>query len=293
MATPELQLFINPAAGRGRAGSRRQRIVEIFAEAGFAVTPHLSRAVGDLETQVRTAIDAGTRQLVVAGGDGSIHEAVNGIMTSGQAAALGVIPVGTGNDFVRGLDWIPDDPLEAAAVALHDFTSLDALRCGDQWTASVVTAGFSGDVNERAEHLRRPRGPSRYTVATILELPQLAARALELDIDGNVIAHRATMLAVANTAWFGGGMQIAPDADPSDGLLDVTVVDEIGRLELLRFFSRVFNGTHMSHPKVHGYRGRSVRITTDEPLVVWGDGECVGPTPCTIESVPGALRIAR
>jgi len=287
----DVHVLISPDAGRGRTTGTRADVLDRLRALGAQVIDVSGASAEQSASNARKAVADGARRLIVLGGDGIVHLGLQAV--AGTETILGVIPIGTGNDFVRGLDWIPDDPLEAAAVALHDFTPLDALRCGDQWTASVVTAGFSGDVNERAERLHRPRGPSRYTVATILELPQLAARALELDIDGDVIAHRATMLAVANTAWFGGGMQIAPDADPSDGLLDVTVVDEIGRLELLRFFSRVFNGTHMSHPKVHGYRGRSVRITTDEPLVVWGDGEWVGPTPCTIESVPGALRIAR
>lgn len=287
----DVHVLISPDAGRGRTAGTGADVVDRLRAHGAHVIDVSGADAGVSQRNAREAVAAGAERLVVVGGDGIVHLGLQAV--AGTETVLGVVPVGTGNDFARGLDWIPDDPLEAATVALHDPVPLDALRCGDHWTASVATAGFSGDVNGRANGLSHPKGPSRYTVATILELPRLRARPVRLDIDGESVTHAAAMLAVANTAWFGGGMHIAPDADPTDGHLDITVVADVGRLELLRFFNRVFKGTHMSHPKVHGYRGRSVRITADEPLALWGDGEYVGPTPCTIESVPGALRIAR
>ncbi|MDG1876362.1 MAG: diacylglycerol kinase family protein [Acidimicrobiales bacterium] len=287
----DVHVLISPDAGRGRTAGTSDDVLDHLRALGAHVIDISGASVEGSQNNAREAVAGGAKRLIVLGGDGIMHIGLQAV--AGTGTVLGVIPIGTGNDFARGLEWIPDDPVEAAAVALHDPMALDALRCGNHWVASVATAGFSSDVNERANRLSRPKGPSRYTVATILQLPQLTARSLRLDIDGEVITHAATMLAVANTAWFGGGMHIAPDADPTDGYLDITVVADVGRLELLRFFSRVFNGTHMSHPKVHGYRGRSVRVATDEPLVLWGDGEFLGPTPCTIESVPGALQIAR
>ena len=287
----DVHVLISPDAGRGRTAGTSADVLDRFRAHGAHVIDLSGPTIEVSRSNAREAVAAGAERLVVVGGDGIVHLGLQAVADT--QTVLGVIPVGTGNDFARGLDWIPDDPLDAVAVALHDPTSLDALRCGDHWTASVATAGFSGDVNERANGLSRPKGPSRYTVATVLELPRLEARSVHLDIDGESIDHDAVMLAVANTAWFGGGMHIAPDADPTDGHLDITVVADVGRVELLRFFNRVFKGTHMSHPKVHGYRGRSVRITTDDPLVLWGDGEYVGPTPCTIESVAGALLLAR
>jgi len=287
----DVHVLISPNAGRGRTAGTSADVLDRLRALGAHVIDISGTDAESSESNACEAVAGGARRLIVLGGDGIVHLGVQAV--AGTETVLGVIPIGTGNDFARGLDWIPDDPLLAASVALHDPASIDALRCGRRWTVSVATGGFSGDVNERAERLRHPKGSSRYTVATLLELPKLDARSLHLEIDGEAFSHQATMLAVANTAWFGGGMHIAPDANPTDGYLDITVVDEIGRLELLRFFNRVFNGTHMSHPKVHGYRGRSVRITSDEPLTIWGYGEYVGPTPCTIESVPNALRIAR
>ena len=100
------------------------------------------------------------------------------------------------------------------------------------------------------------------------------------------------LLAVANTAWFGGGMQICPEARADDGLLDVTVVRSIGRVALLRYFPMVFSGSHISHPKTSTYRGRTISIEGDDYLDVWGDGEDLGPGPITFTATPGALNLA-
>ncbi|NDH77148.1 MAG: sphingosine kinase, partial [Actinobacteria bacterium] len=151
---------------------------------------------------------------MVLGGDGMVHLAVQAV--AGTDTILGVVPVGTGNDFVRALPGVPEDPLEAAAVALGDPDPIDAIRVGERWVASVATAGFSADVNDRANRLRHPKGQSRYTVATVLELPALKRRPTTITVDGTAHAHDAVIIAVANTAWFGGGMHICPDADPDD-----------------------------------------------------------------------------
>ena len=159
------------------------------------------------------------------------------------------------------------------------------------------TAGFSGDVNDRANRLRVPKGPSRYTVATVLEIPTLRVRPVRITVDGEIHEFDAALLAIANTGWFGGGMHIAPDAVPDDGLLDLTVVADVGRVELLRFFRLVFGGRHLTHPKVHALRGRRIVLEALSPereaLDLWGDGEPIGTTPSTLEVAPGALRIAR
>ena len=162
---------------------------------------------------------------------------------------------------------------------------------GERWAASGATAGFSADVNDRANRLRRPKGQTRYTVATVLELPALKRRPTTITVDGAAHAHDAVMIAVANTAWFGGGMHICPDADPDDGLLDVTVVDGVGRIALLWFFHRVFKGTHLDHPKVHTHRGRRIEIAAE--VAFWGDGEPITTGNTVLEAVPAAIRIVR
>ena len=164
------------------------------------------------------------------------------------------------------------------------------MRIGDQWGASVATAGFSVDVNRRANRMRFPRGSSRYTIATLLQLPTLGADGYELSIDGEDHDVLATLVTVANTSDFGGGMRISPDASPTDGLLDITVVGNVKRVELLTWFRKVFDGSHLDHPAVSTFRGRTVTVSADTEI--WADGEPVTPAPVTIEAVPGALLLA-
>jgi diacylglycerol kinase (ATP) len=129
-------------------------------------------------------------------------------------------------------------------------------------------------------------------LATLLEIPRLRALPLTLELDGQNHRFDISLLAIANTAYFGGGMAICPDADPADGQLDVAIVSAVGRATLLRFFPQVFKGTHVSHPAVTMLRGRRLTLTTDPSTQLWGDGELVGPLPIDVEVIDDALHIA-
>lgn len=286
----DVHVLVSPDAGRGRAAGTAADVLDRLRAHGAHLIDVTGSTADRSRAAAREAVAGGAERLVVLGGDGIVHLGVQAV--AGTDTVLGVVPIGTGNDFARGIDWIPDDPLEAATVALADPTPIDAIRCGDRWVASVATGGFSGDVNARANELSRPKGPSRYTVATLFELPRLRPRSIELIVDG--VRHQVdtVMVAVANTAWFGGGMHICPDADPVDGLLDVTIVGAVGRVELLRFFNRVFSGTHLSHPSVHTHRGRTIEIRAADGLDLWGDGEPLGSAPLRFEAAPGVLKLA-
>ena len=290
-----VHLLISPDAGRGRAAGARDAVLGTIRSAGHTPVDLTGTTAEESAAAAADAVAAGASRLVVVGGDGLVHLAVQAV--AGTTTVLGVVPVGTGNDFARALATISDDPVEATRVALGEPQPLDLIHSDTCWVASVATAGFSGDVNARANRLRFPKGPSRYTVATVLELPTLRVRPVRLTVDGEVHEFDAALLAIANTGWFGGGMHIAPDAAPDDGLLDLTVVVDTGRLELLRFFRLVFSGRHLAHPKVHTLRGRHIVVEAAFPkkdaLDLWGDGEPIGTAPTTLEVAPGTLQIAR
>lgn len=241
-----------------------------------------------LRQRVATLTAEGADRIIAIGGDGTVHQVLQGV--AGTRTVLGVVPVGTGNDFAAALG-LSTDPVVAARAALDAPLALDAMRAGDTWVASVATAGFSAVVNARANRLRWPHGPARYTVATMLALPRLAPLQVRVTLDGaDAVELETVLLSVANTARFGGGMKIAPAADPIDGLLDLTVIGAIGRVTLLRAFSTIFAGTHIHRPEVSTFRARRIEVTgTDEPPGVWGDGEPIGLFPLTFEAVAGAL----
>ncbi len=280
--------LISPDAGRGRARRNRSAVLDDLARTHDVIDISGPSAEAS-ERAARAAVADGAERLIVIGGDGIVHLGVQA--TARTDTILGVVPVGTGNDFARAFGSEPGNTSALAARALASPRTIDLLQVGDNYVASVLTTGFSGDVNVRANRIRFPRGPSRYTVATILELPHLKARRIVLTIDGQKLEYDAAMLAVANTGWFGGGMQICPDADPNDGLLDVTVVADVGRIELLRFFRRVFSGNHLSHPKVHSHRGSTVEIDAAD-LSIWGDGEAVGDGPANCQVARHTLKLA-
>jgi diacylglycerol kinase (ATP) len=261
-----------------------------LGEAGREVRVLAAGSGAEAREAAGTAVAGGAARLVVAGGDGLVHDVLPVLV--GRPTVLGVVPVGSGNDFARALGVVGLDVREACRAALGPPRRFDAVRGGPGWAASVVTAGFSVQVGERAGRLRFPPGGARYTTATLLELPRLARRRWRIEVDGVAEELDGVLVAVANTRSFGGGMAICPAADPADGLLDVGVVGDVGRLELLRFFPRVFRGAHVGHPAFRTFRGARVALSADEDVDVWADGERFGSTPVELEVVPGAGRVA-
>ena len=233
---------------------------------------------------------AGAERLIAVGGDGTVHLAVQGV--AGTDAVLGIVPVGTGNDFARAFGLFGFSVEDATTRALGPSRPVDAIGTDRQrWVTFNVTGGFSVDVNVRADRLRFPKGPSRYTVATLLTMPGLRHRELVVTVDGQRTEYRSALFAVANTPTFGGGMAVCPDADPTDGLLDVAVVGPASRTTMLSLLPKVFEGRHVGHRHVHMLRGRTVAIE-GEPIDLVGDGEAIGATPISLEAVPGALQLA-
>uniref|UniRef100_UPI00135A1075 diacylglycerol kinase n=1 Tax=Agromyces humi TaxID=1766800 RepID=UPI00135A1075 len=191
-----------------------------------------------------------------------------------------------------------DDPAAATDALLaaldREPRRIDAgvIRHGDlrTWFASVVSAGFDAVVNERANRMTRPRGPSRYTLALARELATFRPRTYVITIDGVRREQRAMLVSVANNPSLGGGMRIVPHADLADGLLDVFIVHPLSRSALVRVFPKVFAGTHVDHPAVEFVRASRVRIEADD-IVAYADGERIGRLPIEVDVVPGALSV--
>ena len=284
---------------RRRGPTTTQRVTDLIEAAGHDVIDISDSAAADLprmdDVSDSAAADPlrlaeGAERLVAVGGDGTVHLALQAI--AGTSAVLGIVPAGTGNDFARAFGLKPGTDLGAAvARALGPHRAVDAISTPRGWVATSVTGGFSADVNQRAEAMRFPFGSSRYTAATLLTLPRLKTRSITITTDGHPRRFDATMAVAANTAFFGAGMAICPEADPGDGLLDVLVIGAVGRVELLRLFPRVFKGTHVTHPAVTQFRGRVVEIDGDG-IELWSDGEPLGPAPMRLEAAPGAVRLA-
>lgn len=285
-------LVVNPTSGKGRGAAVGAVVAAELARRGHTVLD-LSRSTGvEALAVARGAVAGGdVDALVVVGGDGMAHLGVNAV--AGTAVPLGLVAAGTGNDLAHELGLPIHDPLAATGQILEGTTRrVDAVRTDDEesprWFVGVLAAGFDAVVNERANGWRWPKGQSRYTVATLRELPVFRPIRYAVTIDGERRELAAMLVAVGNTSAYGGGMRITPDAEVDDGLLDVLFLHEVSTLTLLRVFPRVFSGRHVSHPQVEIVRARSVTIDASG-VVAYADGERFGPLPLTLRVVPGAV----
>lgn len=294
--TKRLVVAINPTASFGKGREVGPAAVEALRGLGHDVVSLSEPDFPSLVDAARRALADRPDALVVVGGDGMVNLGVN--LVAETSTPLGIIPSGTGNDMARGLG-IPVGDTDAAVRMLEralvvEPRVVDAGRvtsaAGVRWYACVLSAGFDSVVTERANRMRRPRGPARYTIALLLELARLRPVTYRLTVDGVELEEQALLVCVGNNVSFGGGMRVTPDALLDDGLLDALVVRPLSRIRFLRIFPRVFRGEHVTDPRVSIVRGRRIRITADG-MVAYGDGERFGPLPVEIECVPGALRV--
>jgi len=298
MATDSIRLFLNPTAGRGRAGRRAQRIVEILESGGASVDLQASRSVGDLESLVREQVDDGAKRIVVAGGDGSIHEAVNGIMSSGREAALGVIPTGTGNDFAKACD-IPLN-WEHAAQLLADrldagqhARTIDVGTMNDRYFANGAGIGFDAKVTRIARAYHLPIGDFVYLLAIFRAmLDGIATPRLEISSPSIYWDGKATLASISNGPWIGGMFHIAPMAANDDGKLELMIAAPVTRRRIMTLLPKLMSGTHMGETEISHKSVEQVSITASEPVASHLDGE-VQPLQKSFELalLPGALRL--
>ncbi|MCU1667787.1 MAG: putative sphingosine/diacylglycerol kinaselike enzyme [Blastococcus sp.] len=288
----DVAVLVSPSAGRGRASALSGVVLDGLRTAGLAprVLPAVTGA--QAEKEAAAAVAAGTGAVVAIGGDGAAHAALQAV--AGTTTPLAVVPAGTGNDLALALG-IPRDAPAAARAAAEDLLdgearSIDAGRTGERWWSTVLCCGFDSAVSDRANRLRWPRGRRRYDVAILAELARLRPREVTMVLDGAARTVPVTLVAVGNTPWYGGGMQVCPSADPTDGTFDVTVVGPMSRLELIRSRPRLTAGTHVQHPTVTVIRAARVELSCPG-VTTYADGEPVAPLPATAECVPGAVRI--
>ncbi|HEX8464754.1 MAG TPA: diacylglycerol kinase family protein [Abditibacterium sp.] len=295
---PEIAIVLNPRAGRGAGQKMRPRLEKWLAaesmDAQILVTEHRGHAT----ELARAATGNGAEIVVAAGGDGTLGEVLNGIW--GTNVKLGILPLGTGNDFARTLSIGAD--LELGLKVLKDGFSrrVDVgtveIEGKSRFFLNVAGAGFDSRcamrINEhRPQILSKMSGPSAYLVAVASELMSLKSAQLKLELDGKLIEERAVLCAIANAKSYGGGMKVAPDAQIDDGLLDVCLIKDLGALQFARAFPGVFRGKHIHHPKVEMFRASKVTLESEPPLPVLVDGDIFGVTPAQFEIFAGAVEV--
>lgn len=279
MTTAAIPLFINPTAGRGRAAAKAHTMAAIFDAHGVDVEIVASTCMGDLETRVAVCAANEIERIIIAGGDGSVYEAVNGLLSAGGATAFGLIPVGTGNDFAKAigvsLDW------EAATTALATRLAsaqaprrIDAGIMNDRYFANGVGIGFDAKINRLARKYRWPKGDLVYLVAVIEGLwDGVITPKVRMRFDGQRYEGSVTLANISNGPWVGGMFHIAPGAACDDGLFDLVYADPISRGRVLTLLPKVIRGSHTGETEIHTARIRELELHADEPLPCHLDGE--------------------
>ena len=300
-----LVLIVNPRSGRGKVEAALPEVERILRDAGLGYRIVRSTRPGHATAAAREALLAGERYLVAAGGDGTVHEVVNGMMQDGRPlaadAVLGVVAAGSGCDFVRSFG-LPGDAVQAARHLAGDrvrpidvgtVTFTDGAASVTRYFVNIAEAGLGGAVVARAAGLMgigRFLGGARYACAFWLTLPRFRPATVRLDAGGQAYQWRAFNVVVANCRFYGGGMQISPKSQPDDGTLDVLAMTG-PKSDSLTTLPKVYRGTHLPHRNIAELPARRLLVEADPPFPVEADGESLGTTPASFGIIPGAIRL--
>ena len=295
--TRRVTLVVNPSSGKGRAQEMLPLVAGQLRDAGLDLRILLSRDFAEAQRMTRAAAGEAVDVLAVMGGDGMMHLGVNTCADAHAGAAhpttLGLVPAGTGNDLCRGVGLDPADPVAAAKVIADGAVApIDLLKVNDRYVGAVLATGFDALVNGRANSMGWPKGSMRYPLATLAELRVFSPLHYRLTIDGEVRELDAMFVAIGNTTSYGGGMLICPRADPTDGLLDVTIIHPVSRLKLLRLLPLMYSGKFARDSAVEQLQAREV-LVEGPGLVGYGDGELIGAAPLRVSTMPKALPLYR
>lgn len=293
-------VIVNPAAGGGRTERLWPGLRDALRQAGLAFDWAPTTARGTATALARAATDAGAGLVVAVGGDGTLNEVVNGVVGAERpSSTVGAILTGRGRDAVRNLGLAGDARLAAHRLVEGTDVRLDLVRAewpdgSRRWAVGAAGAGFDAAVAARTAGGGRGRGALPYLVAVLRALAGHATVPAEVDADGErVWSGPLSAAVVANGVHFGGGMKIAPGADPADGRLDLVVLGNLGRLAMLRWLPSVYRGGHLACRQVATRSVRQVTVRASRPLPVHLDGEPAPVTPVTFAVSPGALRLRR
>ena len=284
-------LFYNPQAGGGRARPAAMEASAILRAKGIDHEPVASLSADDLTQKCARAAAEGDDLVIVVGGDGTWHYALNGLAETGVTGAL--ISCGRGNDFLRNLG-LPKDVPSAVEVALAGKTrDLDLIWTGKRYYVGVGGVGFDSEVTECA-NTRIPllAGAMAYSAAVIYKLFSFKPKQLKIVHDQGVFEGPVMFAVFGNSKSYGGGMKIAPEAKMDDGLIDVVIVKKIGIIDLLLTMPKVFSGRHLPHHGIMTLRTTRAEITSPDKMDLYGDGDYITPVPVTLEIKPKALKVA-
>lgn len=303
MLTHSTKVIINPMASGGITRIKWMHIGRLLDKAGLKYDHRFTEGPDHATELARDAVSQGYRQVIAVGGDGTIHEVVNGLIDkSGKSkAVLGIISTGTGNDFARSIgtlgayrktvDRLAGSEEKEIDVGIVEYNDGNGKR-QSRIFVNMAGVGFDAAVLRTVKKHFRVISHIPYWISGIYTYAKYKSTRITINIDDKLEKKKAMGVIVNNGYSFAGGMRMAPNADMADGLLDTVVLGEINPLEFIKGLSMVYRGTLGNHPKVNTHKAQSIEIGSEEPLYLQADGELLGKTPARFRVLPRALRIA-
>ncbi len=297
-----LTLICNARSGRGRVAKYLPEVRSHLEKRGLEYDIRYTEAPGDAVRIARDALDGGSGFLVAVGGDGTVHEVVNGMIENDKPvnpdAVFGVVAAGTGSDFIKtfGIPAMPGhavahlDGDESFPIDIGKITYVEDGGEKIRYFANIAEAGFGSEVVVRARRLPRWLGPTVYLVAFWLSLRKHRPARVEIDLVDRTYEGKMNNLVVANGQFFGGGMKIAPKAAPTDGVLDI-LIDHARKKEAFPMMMKIYKGEHLPHPSIEEAKRARLAVEADRPLLIEADGEVLGHTPATFEVLKDLLNL--
>jgi YegS/Rv2252/BmrU family lipid kinase len=297
--------IVNPNAGYGKGRKDWKRIAQLFEKENMHVRASFTARNGHATELARTALENGFRRIISVGGDGTLNEVVNGVFTQNHCSPrdvkIGMIPVGTGNDWGRmfGIPLVYEGAVKVIRdnrILRHDIGLISYFTGTEQhkrYFINIAGLGFEALVVQKVnKHKNKGRGNNAvYFYNLLSSLISYKNVQADIIIDGNRIPGKIFSINVGNGRYCGGGMRQTPDALPDDGLFDITVIREMGRIEIIKALKLLYDGTIMSHPRVDGYRTNNLRVESESLLFAEADGESLGHTPAEFSIIPAAINV--
>ena len=293
----KLLIIFNPYAAFGRSGRRLTAIKSKFAVLGIRATFLATKYAGHGRELVANSRLSGYDGLIAAGGDGTLFEVLNGLYEHPKQdhIPLGLLPIGTGNAFAREL-FSQADNLTGAIDLLHRGSTrkvdVGFFKSADIsfYFMNIVSMGFAVDAGLTAKKMKF-FGKSSYTLATLWQVLRLKTVPMTIEIDGKTINRKNVFVTISNSRFTGTSFLIAPDAEIDDGQFDVTILENISRLRLLKLFPTIYSGRHIAYSEISSYKAARVVIHSPEGLLMGPDGEFCGHSPAEISCLPKDLTI--
>lgn len=298
MTTPEIVVILNPGAGGGKTLKSLARVHGILKRLDRPYAIYVTKGRGDAITAARSYAEAGASRILAVGGDGTLNEVANGIYQSGANAALGIVPVGHGSDFARTLGISKSVEQAVLHACEHEPRPIDLGLVTFQDGAervfiNIAGLGFDALVADKAQRSRLPGANLPYLGSALLTLIGFKNLQVEIDADETHLETAGVFVQVANAQYMGGGYHFAPMAQINDGLLDVCVVGDFNKFELIKAIPGVYKGKHVTNPKFTHVQAKTISIKTSEPALVQLDGELVGRTPVRFTVLPSAISLVQ